>query len=219
MLNPYYWLLLGLESAAGSTIYALLCLFILSAVALVVQSRAKRGGPGLATNLALLSLLGLRLAELPTLGQAWLNGGEGVYLIPLLERSVLLFGIVLIIWLWMRLAPNQTTSGLVAAFTGIAALFSGALFWFGGSVSANGAFNYSAWDYVWGALCAIVLVSGLLLLLRNRPPAWRAGLVQLSVLLLGVIAHVLLAEPGANMPLGLQLANLLALPLLAFIPI
>lgn len=218
MLNPYYWLLLGLESAAGSTIYALLNLLILSGATLALQIRARDRGVDRATNLAFLALLGLRLVESAIFGRAGL-GGEGVQLIPAIERGVLLLSIVVFAWLWLRLIPGKVAGGFLGISLGLAALGTTALVWIGGSTSSSRPFNYSPLDYSWSGLCVLVLASGLVLLLQKRAEGWRQGVIQLVILVLGVLSHALLAEPGASMPLGLQVANLVALPVLAFLPL
>lgn len=207
-----------LDSPLGGAFYALFTLLLLSTISIWLHSRA--GAPGLdrrvATGLGV--LMGLRLIQLPVYALAWLGEPAAQAATAPLERGVLLISIAVIAWLWARPAAASRRIQAIHALPVLGAFILTAfmvLYWLG--VPAGSAFNYTDLDYAWGAAAGLLALLGLLQVAASQPRR-PLGLLHLAVLLLGQVAHVLLAEPFGNLPLLAQAAALFSLPLLFALP-
>ncbi|MBX3046670.1 MAG: hypothetical protein KF698_06715 [Anaerolineales bacterium] len=207
-----------LDSPLVGAFYALFTLLLLSTASVWLHSRAGAGGLDRRVATGLGVLMGLRLIQLPVYALAWLGEPAAEAIIAPVERGVLLISLATIAWLWAR--PASPTRGLQAihalpvlgAFILTAVMV---LYWLG--VPAGSNFNYTNADYAWSAVSGLLAVLGLLQIVtsRQRRPL---GLLYMAVLLLGQVAHILLAEPFGNLPLLAQAAALLSLPLLFALP-
>ncbi|UYN89172.1 MAG: hypothetical protein KIT08_08730 [Anaerolineales bacterium] len=207
-----------LDSPLTGAFYALLTLLLLSAASVWLHSRAGTAGLDRRVATGLGVLMGLRLIQLPVYALAWLGQPAAQAAAPPMERGVLLISIAVIAWLWARPAAPGRGVQLIHALPVLGAFILTAfmlLYWLG--VPAGSAFNYTDVDYAWGAALGLLALLGLLQVgaVKPRQPL---GLLHLAVLLLGQVAHVLLAEPFGNLPLLTQAAALLSLPLLFALP-
>jgi len=206
----------SLESPQGSTVYSLLALLLLSAASLRL-SRARPGDLARAITYTLAVLIGLRLVEVIVFALAWSGSATAARAMPPLERGLHLITLLALAWLWTQPTAKERRTPLVFAVAILADLvLAWALFipWLNGPTGI--AFNYTDADYAWGAACIVAL---LFAVLRVAKAKQTVGLAVFGILLLGQTAHLLLAEPFANMPLATRAATLLVLPLLLLMPI
>lgn len=218
MLAFWQTLAPALESPAGNIFYALLALFLLSGASVALHNRARPAKleRTLATGLGV--LMGLRLIELAVFVQGWAGNSTALQAAAPLERGLALITIVVIAWLWVgsRTAGRgrQALIGLeliVALLVAVGLLY----FWLG--TPARSTFNYSLYDYVWGGVSLLFLVTAFFQI-QTSPNKNQLGIAHIAVLLAGQVLHLLLAEPFGNMPLLSQAANLISLPLLLLLP-
>lgn len=207
-----------LDSPLTGAFYALLTLLLLSAASVWLHSRAGTAGLDRRVATGLGVLMGLRLIQLPVYALAWLGQPAAQAAAAPMERGVLLISIAVIAWLWARPAAPGRGVQLIHALPVLGAFILTAfmlLYWLG--VPPGSAFNYTDVDYAWGAASGLLALLGLLQVGAAKPRQ-PLGLLHLAVLLLGQVAHVLLAEPFGNLPLLAQAAALLSLPLLFTLP-
>ncbi|QYK50654.1 MAG: hypothetical protein KF701_09680 [Anaerolineales bacterium] len=207
-----------LDSPLVGAFYALFTLLLLSTASVWLHSRAGAAGLDRRVATGLGVLMGLRLIQLPVYALAWLGEPAAEAITAPVERGVLLISLAIIAWLWAR--PASPTRGLQAinALPVLGAFILAAvmiLYWL--SVPAGSSFNYTNADYAWSAVSGLLAVLGLLQIVAS-PQRRPLGLLYMAVLLLGQVAHILLAEPFGNLPLLAQAAALFALPLLFTLP-
>jgi signal transduction histidine kinase len=204
----------ALESPQGGAFYALIVLAVLSSASLLLHNRARPAKLDRRVNIGLGVLMGLRLIELPVFLQAWLGEPMAIRAQAPLERGILLASLVVLAWLWAR--PNGESRGKQVLFAAelIGALAVTAILFYLWQDNALGAtFNYSDLDYGWGMASLLVIILGGSQILSSSQPK-RLGLLHMGILFIGQALHIFLAEPFGNMPLLVQAANLIGLPLL-----
>lgn len=217
MLAFWQTLAPALDSPTGSTFYALMALLLLSAASVLQPG----GGPAASDrrdSLGLGVLMGLRLIELPVFVQAWRGQALAGQAMAPLERGVALASLVVVAWLWAR--PNGEGRGRQTLFAlellG-ALILTLAFFYFWLGVPAGSTFNYTDLDYAWGGAALIFLAIGFLQVLTSSSRSV-LGLAHIAILFIGQAVHTFLAEPFGNMPLAVEAATLISLPLLFLLP-
>ena len=208
-----------LEGAQANFYYHLLLLLLLSITGLFLKSRAKPEKLDWRVNLALGSLIGLRLILLASFGFFWYSNISVPAAAAPIERTIHLVGILLFAWIWSRTAKENGVRQAIMALA-IVGIFGVLLYitlpWL--EVPAGTSFNYTNLDYIWSAACLVVISVGAIAIFR-RGQVGMFGLIQMGVFFLGQIVHLLLAEPFGSMPLATEAANLLALPFLFALPV
>jgi signal transduction histidine kinase len=149
---------------------------------------------------------------------AWIGIIDSHTILPPLDRTIALFSLVLIIWLWAFPEPlpvaDRLTIGLEIVIL-VAGTFS--LFWWSGQ-SPNAAFNTSmlgAYAYYIGI---ILLMLGVILLLWRRPDAWGYGIAMLAILLAGYIAQFFIRQPAGDFPWLVRMGEMAAFTMLLALP-
>jgi signal transduction histidine kinase len=209
-----------LESAQGNFYYIALLLLLLAAASIALQTRSKPQALDWRINLAIGSLLGLRLILAAAFGFFWFTGLSMPAAVAPVERTVHLVGILLFSWIWSRQEKeNGTSQAIIAIATlGVLGLFLYiTLPWM--DVPAGTTFNYTGLDYAWSAVCLLYLAAGSWAIFKRAQPESRFGLIQMGVLFLGQLLHLVLAEPVGNLPLATEVFNLIAIPFLFFLQV
>jgi len=168
-----------------------------------------------------LGLLILLLAQLLLLGAtylAWQGVIDGHLYLPPLDRTLALFDLVLIIWLWAFPKPDRvadalfTLVGVVVILLGASSLVlwlresSGTYF----TTSMLGGYAY----YSGLGFTAI----GLLLLLLRRINNWGYGLLMLLILLAGYISQYFMPQSASDFGWLIHLGEMVAFILLFALP-
>jgi len=134
--------------------------------------------------------------------------------LPPLDRAVLTFSLIWLVWLWVTPEPSRLFDGLTGLLNlCIVLLFFFSLASWSGS-DPTSTFNRTWLDWLWGALSLAILLAGILLLSTLRPDGWGIGLGILLVLLIGYAAHLLWSSTAENFAAAVRLAQLCTFPLL-----
>ena len=220
MVSSWQSLVSFLEGVEGNFYYVVLLLLLLAIAGMVLQKRTKPSALDWRIGLAIGSLMGLRLILAATYAFYWFTNLEVPAAIAPVERTFHLVGILFFAWIWSRQekesAARQTIMAL-ASITVLALFLYITLPWM--DIPAGTAFNYTDLDYTWSAICLTFLAAGAWAIYKRGQPDVRFGLIQMGVLFFGQIVHLFLAEPFGNMPLATEAANLIAIPLLFFLPV
>ena len=140
------------------------------------------------------------------------------YLLPVLDRTLTAFGLILIIWLWafpepLRLA--DAASFLLGLLVLAISIFS-AIWWVNRGLDTY--FNGSLPDSVWGVFDLLVVVLGAVILYLRRPNGWITAQIMLALLFLGYIIHLWAPLSDNDFPGVVRLFQMLAYPLLLTLP-
>ena len=149
---------------------------------------------------------------------AWLGVIDEHTFLPPLNRTVALFSLVLIIWLWAFPKPNSRVDNLTIVLE-ILVLLAGVIsfiWWLRQDVDMY--FNTSmmgAYAYYIGL---IILAAGLILVIWQRPAAWGYGTAMLLIILAGYLAQFFFRQPAGDFAWFVQTGEMLAYPLLFALP-
>jgi len=147
-------------------------------------------------------------------GLAWQNILDGRAFLPPLDRAVMLFSVVWIIWLWSFPTPaklGDTVTGFLNLGIVILFLFTYSS-WSWESSTLH--FNQTWWDQTWELSTIFLVIIGMTILFISRPPGWGFGLGMLSLILAGTASHLLWSQPNVDLSAYLRLGYLAAFPVL-----
>ena len=216
MQNTFQEILNLLVSPQGNLIFHLTLAFsIIASLQAALINRQKSTTPH--ANRLILGLGMLLLGQVILFfssGLAWQNILDERVLIPPLDRAVMLFSLIWIVWLWNFPAPARL-GDVVTGFLnlGVVALF---LFTYTswGLESTSTYFNNVWIDQVWVLSTAVLTITGIIILIFSRPPGWGFGLGMLGLILAGAAGHYFLAPANLDLSPYLRLGQLAAFPLL-----
>ena len=187
-----------LTTMPGNLVYILVLAFVLasSVSGAVIQWRTTGYPQARRTMIGLSLLLGGQLVLFLASGMVSANILPAAALPPL-DRAVLFFSLIWIVWLWAFPDPTRlgdTASILLSGLT-LIGLFLGILLNSTNPAEPN-AFNKSAQAILWDVLGLGVLLLGMLLLYVRRPKNWGIGLSMLLMLWLASALDIPLNIPG-----------------------
>ncbi|MES0361116.1 MAG: GAF domain-containing protein [Anaerolineales bacterium] len=138
--------------------------------------------------------------------------------LPVLDRAVNAFSLVILIWLWifpqpLRMADAATI--LLSLLIILLTILTGFL-WMNESPEVN--FNGSFIDMLWAGFSLILAFGGGLLSILRRPAGFGIGLGMFSLLFLGQLVYFLDPLPQGDFPGIVRLAQIAAYPLLLTLP-
>lgn len=200
----------------GNLVYHLILAFsVISSLQAAWIWRQK--APSSASNRLLFGLGMLLLGQLILFlssGLAWQGALDEHFLLPPLDRAVILFSLVWITWLWNFPLParlGDTVTGFLNLGVVLLLIFSYTT-WV--SQGSGYAFNYSWMDWAWELANFFVVLTGMAVLLFSRPSGWGFGVGMLSVSLAGLVAHLAITASGGDFSGYIRLSQLAAYPLL-----
>lgn len=216
METPFNTILNLLIESPGNIIYHLALAFaiITSLQAVLISRRSKKDSSSNRMVIGLGMLLLGQVILYISSGLAWQNLIEERIFLPPLDRGIMLFSLVWIIWLWAFPTPAKL-GDLITGFLnlGIVLFF---LFSYTSWAQANTLqyFNNSWIDRMWEFAEVVLLITGMLTLLFSRPIGWEFGLGMFSLILAGTVAHILHAPSDQDFSGYIRLGQLAAFPLL-----
>ena len=149
---------------------------------------------------------------------AWLGIIEEHAFLPVLDRTVALFSLVVLIWLWAFPKRNPAVDGIVLIIEAII-LIAGVVslvWWFKQDTAQN--FNTSllgGYAYYAGI---VFLVAGILVLFWQRPKVWGLGVSMLVILLGGYLAQYLVQQPAGDYAWLVRVGEMVAFVILLELP-
>jgi signal transduction histidine kinase len=210
-----------LSSPMGNLMYSMvlgLCAFG-AFVASWYASGRQASADGKRMQKGLLFLFLGQLILFTTAWLAWLGVINEHTFLPPLNRTVALFSLVLIIWLWAFPKPNSKVDNLTIVFE-ILVLLAGAIsfiWWIQQDI--NVFFNTSIMGAYAFYIGLALLIAGLILVIWLRPTAWGYGIVMLFIILVGYLAQFFFRQPAGDFAWFVQTGEMLAYPLLFALPI
>ena len=163
-------------------------------------------------------LLGLRLALWISAGLGWQGLFNATQVLPPLEQAVNLLSLLVIVWLWAFPEPSRYAD-LATALVGllIVTLSILGILWLA-SAPEGQSFNGSLLDTINNVAALVLIGSGGLILILRRPDGWSIGLSMLGLLAVGQVLSLVYSESGGDYSGALRLFQMIAYPLLLFLP-
>ncbi|NPA93390.1 MAG: hypothetical protein GXO56_06900 [Chloroflexi bacterium] len=162
-------------------------------------------------------LLGIRLAMFLMGGLAWQQVFPSHLILPIADRAATAAGILIFTWLWGFPEHNRAGDRLLGLGLGLTALMAVGTYALWPPLTSR-YFNGSFPDLLWSIYNLTLAVVGLIVLARRRPDNASAGIVALSILLIGQGVHLLFTPPTGDLDGWVRFADLLAYPLLFSLP-
>jgi signal transduction histidine kinase len=208
-----------LTEPSGSLIYHLILVFsIVSALQSAFFHWRSSGFPQARRTvfgLALLLLSQIFLFILTGLGN------QGIINLPLflppVDRTLTLFSLLWMIWLWTFPEPSRVADAGVAMlslFVGAAFVLSLVAYASNPSVS----YNLTTFDSLWQVVNIGLALFGLFLILIRRPNGWGNGMAVFLLAFTGHVVQLLFGRVEGNFPGAVRLAYLAAYPILMTLP-
>ncbi len=205
-----------LTSPPGNLIYHLILVFSI-AIALQIALSSQRRSEPKQTKRVLLGL-GILLAGQMLLflssGLAWQNIADPQFYLPPVDRAVTAFSLIWLIWILVFPKTHRAAdavNGLLNLVVLILLVFTLAT-WRNSDPAL--AFNNSVLDLGWGILCIFLSLTGILLLLLEKPASWGIGVSVLLLHITGYVVHLLYTGQVGDFAAPLRLAQICAYPLL-----
>jgi len=193
-------LLLLLSVPTGNMIYALvLAMCSFSAWIACIYAKGKTASPaGSRIQQGLFVLFLVQLVLFLVSWLAWLGVINAHAFLPPVDRTLAIFSLLLIIWLWAFPEPHRIWDALVALVEVIVLIvgITGCVLWL--REGANSFFNTSLLGgYAFYAGLGL-LIMGIILVLWRRPSYWGYGILMLLVMLTGYLAQFLVSQPASD---------------------
>jgi hypothetical protein len=204
----------------GNMIYHLVLAFSIFAglqTVLIARRGGQNGRALLGLNLILLAQMALFIMS----GLSWQGVVSSHLFLPLFERSVIVFSLLWIGWIWAfpernaKPAANTTeniTLGLLNLGILILLFFTYTQWLKEGS---DLAFNNTWQDWTWSFAGVAVVTLSLVAVILRRPDGWTIGVGMAVLVLTGLLAHIFLTPPTGDYSSLIRLSLLAAFPLLA----
>jgi signal transduction histidine kinase len=204
----------------GNLIYHLVLAFaIISCLQATLIARRNNASPLI--NRMVLGLLLLLLGQAVLFfssGLAWQGVLNERLFLPPLDRAIFLFSLVWVVWLWSFPRPARL-GDMVTGFLNLAVIILFLFTYTGWSAqvantAGQASFNNNWLDWVWELSALFIVLTGMAVLIFSRPEGWGFGFGMLSLLLTGVIVHLVFMQKTGDLSGYLRLAQLAAFPIL-----
>lgn len=210
-----------LSSPEGNFVYMLI-LGLTVFGALIGCGYAKARHKSVLGNRMRTGLIVLFIAQLLLVAASWFalqDGDSGHFFLPPLDRTLALFGLVLIIWLW-GYPKTQTLADVLVSIVLAAIVVLGAIsvvYWIG--LGSSGSFNSSTISGYFYYSGIGLLAFGIILLLLRRPRYWGYGVLMLFILLAGYVMQYIISQPDSDYVRFVQLGEMAGYILLLMLPL
>jgi GAF domain-containing protein/HPt (histidine-containing phosphotransfer) domain-containing protein len=208
--------------APGDLVYHLVVLFAIEATLMIAIGEGRRANWQRGTLQVMLAAGGLLLARSLLVIVALLSAARvanSAWIAPPLERLVSVASLGLLIWAFLPLMKDYPQAGLVLVVVNLfGALVLYAVLapqWYAESQLAQKAYNATPADWVWNVWAAALALFALVAAVVRRRGQWGILAAVFSLLFLGHVLHLLMAEPQAHIAGWVRLAELCAYPVLA----
>ncbi|MCD4751594.1 MAG: hypothetical protein K8R40_00830 [Anaerolineaceae bacterium] len=145
---------------------------------------------------------------------SWQNVLNARLLMPILERTMISFNILWIIWLWAFPRPNIIVDTIMVLLNGVILILFAFNFWIWSKEFSNITFNNTTLDWIWGIFSIVIIFIGIFPILYKRSKLWMRGFTSLLIILTGQVIHIFLFPIEGDYSPILRMAMLASFPLL-----
>ena len=145
---------------------------------------------------------------------SWQVPSAGHLLLPPIDRTVSLFSLILIAWLWTYPNPHRLAdiSAIITSALILALGIFTYLFWVNQPASAS--FNVSQLDQIWNIISILLILILLVAIFIQKPASWMVGIYILLVHLAAYVFHYASSALSTDLADSVRLAQLLTYPCL-----
>ena len=208
-----------LANAPGNLVYHLVLAFsITGALQSAIGQLSATGYPQVRRMVVGLSLLLVgQVVLFIASGLSWQGVFVAGQILPILDRAVLLFSILWIIWMWSFPEPTRTWDATITVLSllVLTGLAFGIVAHAGVSEAEN--FNLSSQSLAWNIATLLALGLGVALLVIRRPLSWGNGMAVLVLAAIGFLLDSLWTSSGDYSGV-VRLFMMAAYPLLLTLP-
>lgn len=216
MEDLLYSILNLLTTSPGNLVYHLVVGFSVIAAlqAVILDRRAESDSTRSRTILGLSLLVLSQFGEFIATGLAWQGMADMHFFLPPLDRAIIAFSLLILVWLWVFPKSIRVGDFLVTllVFAALISFLVTLASW--NNQASTIPFNGSLFDQYWIGSTGLVVAIGLLGLVVRRPAGWGIGFAVLAVNLLGLAAHFFWYDPSADFAGAVRLAQMCTFPLL-----
>lgn len=207
-----------LTTAPGNLIYHLVLAFSITGAlqGAVSQFRATGYPQAKRMVIGLSLLLTAQVLLFLVSGLAWQDVLNAEQILPSLDRAVILFSVVWIVWMWAVPEParNWDATGTVLSLIALLGLGLGVI----SQANAIGDdFNISMQSLIWNVATLVILLVGGILLFRRRPLGFGNGMAMVVLIAIGFLLDAFWPS-GGNYSGVTRLFIMAAFPLLLTLP-
>ncbi len=204
----------------GNLVYALvLAICTFAAWLSCIYARGKREFPTAERmQTGLLFLFVAQLGLLVATWIAWVGAITPHAFLPPIDRTLGLFSLVLMIWLWAIPEPSKILDAFVGLIEVIILIvgITGVVLWL--RIAPSNIYNTSILgEYAFYSGLVFVLL-GIVLLLTRRPAQWGYGILMLVVLIAGYLAQVVVGQPASDYTWYIHFGEIVAFVILLLLP-
>jgi len=145
---------------------------------------------------------------------SWQNVLNARLFLPILERMMITFSILWIIWLWAFPRPNTVVDTIMVLLNGVILILFAFNFWIWSKEYSTITFNSTTLDWIWGIFAIVILFIGIFPILYRRSSTWRQGFISLLIILTGHVTHLFIFPIEGDYSLILRMTMLVSFPLL-----
>jgi signal transduction histidine kinase len=185
----------------------------------IVQWRATGYPQARRMVIGLLLLLGAQILLFAASGLIWQGMIGSKILLPPMDRAILLFSVIWVVWIWAFPEPSQPgdIASLLFSLLTIAGLALNITINMSTS-PAEGTFNSSSQALVWSLASLSILATGAVVLFNRRPRNWGTGLAMALLMALGFIIDMLMPDKKGDYSGVIRFMTLAAYPLVLTLP-
>jgi len=220
MNNIFHQILAILTTFPGNLVYHLI---LASSVAGALQAalylwRDSEFPQGRRMVIGLGFLLGIRFLLFLAAGLTTQGFIDSHTILPILDRSASIFGLIIIIWLWAFPEPSSLAD-IASIFLGLLTIVLAILSWVWWQGQSSELYFNAVWlDVGWSEYALILITLGIALLIIRHPNGWGYGLSMLLLAGLGHVLHLSIPVLENDFPGLVRLAQIAAFPLLLALP-
>jgi len=163
-------------------------------------------------------LIGAQVVMLVLGGLAWMGTVDPNVILPVLDRAIIFFSVVWLIWLWAFPEPAgkaDTASILLSVIDAIAVVVSVIL---RSQQFANVPFNDTLQSTIWTIAILGLSAFGIGIIYYRRPNNWENGLAMLLLIFVGFVLDLFFPTNGGNYSGFGRLMLMAAFPILLTLP-
>jgi len=145
---------------------------------------------------------------------SWQVPTAGHLFLPVLDRTISLFDLIIITWLWSYAQPRRMADISFVLLSALALVFGVFTYLFWANQQPSQAFNISQLDQIWNIVSIATTFYLIAVLAIQKPQNWPIGLYILIIHLIAFILHYTSGIVTSDMASSVHLAQLLTYPCL-----
>lgn len=151
-------------------------------------------------------------------GLVWQGVAPPQALLPILDRTITILGIIIVVWLWSFPEPLQIAD-MASVLSGGLVLVVAVFSYVWGLTQASGDSTNALWfNFLWEGTALFILFLGIALVFIRRPNSWGYGFAMLGMMVSGHVFQLVFPAADSDFSGIVRLTQIAAYPLLFTLP-